>query len=246
MANDVNHAKHALITGANKGIGREVARQLAAQGCTVWLGARDPALGEAAAAALRKAGGDVRFVQLDVTDPGSVKRAAETVAAATPRLDILVNNAGIALDSGIAPTEIDIAMMQATYDVNVFGPVRVTQAFLPLVKAAPAGRIVIVGSTLGSLAVQADKDREFYSLNLMGYSTSKTAVNAVMLVLAKALEGTPIKVNTACPGYTATDLNGHQGTRTVEQGAAIVAHLATLPDDGPTGRFFNDEGPIPW
>jgi NAD(P)-dependent dehydrogenase (short-subunit alcohol dehydrogenase family) len=238
--------KHAMITGANKGIGHEAARQLAAQGMTVWLGARDPELGEAAVETLRRTGGDVRFVQIDVTDLESVRLAAETVSRATARLDILVNNAGIAGDQGSTPSSLDIDVMRAIYEVNVFGPVRTTQAFLPLVKAAPAGRIVMVSSGLGSVAAQADRSHWYYGVNLLGYSTSKTALNSVMVAFSKELADAGIKVNAADPGYTATDLNSHAGTKTVAQGAAIIVQLATLPDDGPTGGFFNDEGPVTW
>ena len=238
--------KTALVTGANKGIGREIARRLAALDCTVWLGCREPGRGEEAAAALRGQGGDVRLLPLDVADSASVARAAATLAGETDRLDILVNNAGVARDAGAAPSALAIAAMQATYEVNVFGPVRVTQALLPLLRAAPAARIVMVSGGLGSLALISDANHPFYPFNMLAYNSSKSALNAVTVAFAKELRDSPIKVNAADPGYTATDLNRHRGTTSIAQGAEIAVRLALLPDDGPTGGFFNDEGRQPW
>ena len=238
--------KTALVTGANKGIGREIARRLAALDCTVWLGCREPGRGEEAAAALRGQGGDVRLLPLDVADSANVARAAATLAGETDRLDILVNNAGVARDAGAAPSALAIAAMQATYEVNVFGPVRVTQALLPLLRAAPAARIVMVSGGLGSLALISDANHPFYPFNMLAYNSSKSALNAVAVAFAKELRDSPIKVNAADPGYTATDLNRHRGTRSIAQGAEIAVRLALLPDDGPTGGFFNDEGRQPW
>jgi NAD(P)-dependent dehydrogenase (short-subunit alcohol dehydrogenase family) len=242
----ITDRKFAVVTGASKGLGREIARQLAERGCLVWIGARDVRLGVEAVAALRVDGSDVRLLQLDVTDEISVSHAATAVADLTDRLDILVNNAEVALDAGVSPAELKVRTMQAIYNVNVFGPVRVTQAFLPLVKYAAAGRIVMVSSGLGSLTRLADPANPFFGTNLLGYNTSKTALNAVTLSFAKALSHTSIKVNAAGPGYMSADPNGYSGRRSVEQGAAIAVRLATLPDNGPTGGFFNDEGPEPW
>jgi len=244
--------KTAVVTGANKGIGRETARRLALLGYTVWLGSRDASRGEKAAKELQQNGGDVRFLLLDVTDDESVKQAAAVVSRATTRLDALVNNAGVVLETfgtsltPSAPSSAEIAAIKATYEVNVFGPVRVTQAFLPLLRASPAGRIVMVSSGLGSLAQQSDPKYKSYFVNFLGYNSSKSALNAVTVIFAKELQDTAIKVNAADPGYTATDMNGNSGTRTVEQGSEIVVRLAILPDDGPTGAYFNDEGPVPW
>jgi NAD(P)-dependent dehydrogenase (short-subunit alcohol dehydrogenase family) len=241
-----NECKNIRAPGANKGLGREIARQLAARGIVVWVGARDARRGEEAAAALRAGSGDARFVRLDVTDFGSVRQAAADIAGATDRLDILVNNAGVALDQGAPPSRLDLDRMKAIYDVNVFGAVRVTQAFLPQLRASPAGRIVMISSGLGSLTLQADRASPFFAFNPLGYNSSKTALNAVTLAFAKELSDTAVKVNAADPGYTATDLNHHRGPRSVEQGAAIAVKLATLQADGPTGGFFNDDGPQPW
>jgi NAD(P)-dependent dehydrogenase (short-subunit alcohol dehydrogenase family) len=238
----------ALVTGANKGIGLAIARGLGARGFTVWIGARDAGRGEAAAEALRKDGFDIRFLALDVADDESTASAAETLATQTDHLDVLVNNAGIAPEGMAAPPPslLEMATLKATYEVNVFGPVRVTQAFLPLLRKAPAARIVMMSSGLGSLARNSDPDSDFAAINLLAYSTSKTALNAVTVAFAKELRPTPIKINAACPGYVATDLNDHSGTRTVEQGAEIALQLATLPADGPTGGYFNEDGPLPW
>jgi NAD(P)-dependent dehydrogenase (short-subunit alcohol dehydrogenase family) len=238
--------KVALVTGANKGIGHEIARQLAAQGCVVWIGARDTRRGVEAVAALRLDGSDANFLQLDVTDEISIAHAVNALADFTDRLDILVNNAGVALDGDVSPVDLKIGTMRAIYEVNVFGPVRVTQAFLPLVKLASAGRIVMMSSGLGSLTKLADPADPFYGVNLLGYNTSKTALNAVTLSFAKALSGTAIKVNAADPGDTVTQTNGGSGSRAIRLGAAVAVYLATLPDDGPTGGLFNDDGPEPW
>lgn len=236
----------ALVTGANKGIGLETARRLGALGYRVWLGARDAARGEAAAAGLRAAGHDVRALSLDITDDASVAAAAARLAAEAAALDALVSNAGIVLAPDAPPSALPLDAMRATYEVNVFGGVRVIQAFLPLLRAAPAARIVTLSSGLGSLTDAADPRGPFYEVNLLGYNSSKSALNMVTLAFAKELRDTAIKVNAADPGFTATDLNGFRGARTVGQAADIVVRLATLGPDGPTGGFFNDDGPLPW
>jgi len=245
--------KNALVTGANKGIGLETAKRLAAMGFKVWLGARDADRGEAAAQALRCEGLDVEWLELDVTSDDSVATAVKTVAARAAGLEVLVNNAGIApgyIDAlgpdgryERPPSREDVADMKATYDVNVFGPVRVTQAFLPLLLAAPAARIVMVSSYLGSLARAAGSSQ---SPNVMGYGSSKTALNAVALAFARELAPHGIMVNAAAPGYTATDLNAHRGGRTVQQAAEIIVRLATLEAGGPTGGYFDENGALPW
>jgi NAD(P)-dependent dehydrogenase (short-subunit alcohol dehydrogenase family) len=236
----------ALVTGANKGIGKEIARQLAAKGVFVLLGARNETRGRQAAADLRAAGLTVEFLQLDVTDQKSVDRAASSVESDYARLDILVNNAGIALDWA-KPSELTVEAMRETYDTNVFGVLRVTNAFLSLLRKSKAGRIVNVSSALGSMKLTADPHGPFQNRSmLMAYCSSKTALNMMTLQLANELRDSAIKVNAATPGYVATDMNRHQGTRTVEQGAVTPVRLALLPDDGPTGGFFSDEGAVPW
>ncbi len=232
--------KTALITGANKGIGREIARQLGQRGYSVWLGCRDAERGAQAAAALRTEGIDAQALTLDVTSDASVKAAAQLYGKAQGSLDALVNNAGIATGGYVAPTEASLEDMRAVYDVNVFGPVRVTQAFVPLLRKAGQGRIVMMSSSLGSIGEQLDMTSGTYGVNLLGYNSSKSALNMITVSFAKDLAAHGIKVNAGNPGYVATDLNGHQGYRSVEQGAAIAVHLATLGPMGPTAGFFSD------
>ncbi|MEP6496174.1 MAG: SDR family NAD(P)-dependent oxidoreductase [bacterium] len=249
-------SKSALVTGANKGIGREIVRRLAATGFKVWLGARDAERGLAAARALQAESLDVHWIELDVTNDGSVAAAAKAVAAADPALDVLVNNAGIATNYvealapdgtyDVPPSQECVADIQATYDVNVFGPIRVTQAFLPLLLAAPAARIVMMSSYQASIGRALDVSAAGYSTNIMGYASSKTALNAITVAFAKELAPKGVKVNAAAPGYTATDLNGHRGRRTVQQAAEIAVRLATLDADGPTAGYFDDDGSLPW
>jgi len=239
-------SKSAVVTGANKGIGREIARRLATMGFKVWLGARDAERGMAAAQELRAKGLDVQWLALDVTQDDSVAAAAKTVGAESPGLDVLVNNAGVAINYDPPPSQQRVADIQATYEVNVFGPIRVTQAFLPLLLAAPAARIVMVSSSTGSIGRALDPATANHAVNLLGYGSSKTALNAVTVAFARELATQGIKVNAAAPGYTATDLNGYKGHRTVQQAAEIVIHLATLDADGPNAGYFNDDGPLPW
>ncbi len=230
----------ALITGANKGIGFETARGLAARGVTVLLGARDERRGEAAAEEL-----GVRYVQLDVTDEASVEAAAKKIEADHGRLDVLINNAGITGGEG-HPSETDVAVVREVYETNVFGVVAVTNAMTPLLRRSAAGRIVNVSSELGAFAWVTDTANQFYGINLLAYNSSKAALNAVTVAYAKELADAGIKVNACTPGYCATDLNGHTGHRTPEQGSAILIELALIGNDGPTGGFFNDEGPLEW
>jgi len=238
--------KTAVVTGANKGIGFEIARRLAAEGYRVFLGARDRDRGEAAAAKLTAQGLDAHWLELDVTDDASAAAAAGTLAAQTGTLDVLVNNAGIADGFGISPLEEPIEITRKVYEVNLFGPIRVTQAFMPLLKASKAGRIVMMSSELGSLQSLLDPENEFYAVNALGYNSSKSALNAATVSLAKAAEPFGIKVNAADPGYTATEMNGNSGYRTVEQAADVAVKLATLGEDGPTAGYFNHNGVLPW
>ncbi len=238
--------KIALVTGANKGIGREIARQLAKKGMTVFIGARDAGRGREAEAGLKKEGLDVRFIELEVTKADSVRAAAARIEKEFGWLDVLVNNAAIAIDQGEAPSKVGMDLVRETYETNFFAVIAVTQAMLPLLRKSDAGRIVNMSSGLGSLKIGSDPSSPFASFNLLGYNTSKTAVNAVTVSFANELRNTRIKVNAADPGYVATDMNGHSGPRTVEQGATAPVRLATLPADGPTGGYFNEDGPVPW
>ena len=239
----------ALITGANKGIGYEVARQLGqTHGMTVLVGARDAARGREASDKLAALGIDARPVQLDVTDPTSVEAAAKQIERDFGgRLDVLVNNAGVSLEYA-PPSQTDLAKYQATHLTNAFGPLVVTKAMLPLLKRSTAGRLVNMSSSLGSLTLNSDPTSKYAAVKLVSYHSSKAALNmqTVLFAAELAAEGSPIKVNSACPGYVATDLNNHQGPRTVEQGAREAVRLATLPADGPTGKFFDEDGPVPW
>jgi NAD(P)-dependent dehydrogenase (short-subunit alcohol dehydrogenase family) len=249
--------KIALITGANKGIGFETARQLGTLGMTVLVGARDEGRGRDAERALRDGGADARFVSLDVTDGKSVELAAEWIDKEYGRLDVLVNNAGTATVSRQRATASQTSLddMRAVYEINVFGVVAVTNAMLPLLRRAPAARIVNVSSEVGSITSMTDPDGPMAGMASVPYPSSKTALNMVTAMYAKELRDTPIKVNAANPGYCATDLNGHSGFRTPEQGAEIAVHLATLPEDGPTGILWGHlwaaatpdaTGPLPW
>jgi NAD(P)-dependent dehydrogenase (short-subunit alcohol dehydrogenase family) len=229
----------AFITGANKGIGFETARLLGERGATVLVGARDEGRGAAAVTRLAEQGLDARLVQIDVTDDDSVRAASVRVADEFGRLDVLVNNAGIVRGDGAgAPSETRIETFRTVVDTNVYGPVRVTNAMLPLLREATAARVVNVSSEVGSIASMTDPDGPMAAMASVPYPTSKAALNMVTAMYAKELAGTPIKVNAANPGYCATDFNGNSGFRTAEQGARVVVHLATLPDDGPSGVLW--------
>ncbi|MEU7767493.1 SDR family oxidoreductase [Nocardia sp. NPDC049190] len=233
----------ALVTGANKGLGRETVRRLAGLGWRVFLGSRDPDRGAAAAAELVRTGLDVEFVQLDVTSDASIAAAVDAIRQRTPRLDVLVNNAGIG-GTRAMPQEVSAADFRAVFETNVFGPVQVTNAFLPLLCDAARPRIVMVSSGIGSLARTSDPGRLESTLLGLPYPASKTALNMITSQYSRALPG--MKVNAADPGYTATDLNGHAGVQTVTEGTDAIVRLATLGPDGPTGGFFDRTGPVAW
>jgi NAD(P)-dependent dehydrogenase (short-subunit alcohol dehydrogenase family) len=230
----------ALITGANKGIGLAIARQLGQQNFSVWLGCRNMERGEKAAAELRQSGIEAFPIVIDVTNEASVRAAAAHFAEKAGRLDALVNNAGISLGNYPPPSEESVDDIQAMFDVNVLGPVRVTQAFLPSLRKSKAARIVMMSSSLGSVTATLDMSGDIWPVGVAGYCASKSALNMFTVKFAKELLHEGIKVNAADPGYTATDLNGHTGHRSVEEAAAIAVKLATLGYMGPTGGFFND------
>ena len=232
----------ALVTGANKGIGLAIARGLGARGFRVAVGARDEDRREAAVQGLRADGVDAFGVALDVTSVRSAGAAATAIEAEAGRLDVLVNNAGIAgrVEEGVQdPTMLEVEALRTVMETNVYGALRVTNAMLPLLERSQAPRIVNMSSNMGSLALHTGP-------LLAAYASSKTMLNALTVHYARRFAQTPIIVNSACPGYVATDFTGHAAPRTPEQGAAIALHLATLPDDGPRGGFFDEEGPIPW
>ena len=235
----------ALVTGANKGIGYEIASGLAALGWSVGVGARDDQRREAAVEKLRAAGADAFGVPLDVTDDASVAAAARLIEDRSGRLDVLVNNAAITGGMPQLPSAVDPATVRAAVETNVIGVIRVTNAMLPLLRRSASPRIVNMSSSVGSLTLQTTPGVEVGPISA-AYAASKTFLNAVTVQYVKELRDTGILINAACPGYTATDLNGFRGVRTPEQGAAIAIRLATLPDDGPTGGFFDDAGVVPW
>ena len=223
-----------LITGANKGLGFETARQLIAAGHQVWIGARDADRGQQAADQL-----GAGLVQLDVTDDASVAAAAETVG----ELDVLVNNAGIS-GGRISPSEATAEDMRTVYKTNVFGPVRVLHAFIPLLEKSQAPVVVNVSSGVGSLGLAADPDGPWNDRNYPVYASSKAALNMLTIRYAAAFPG--MRINSVDPGFTATDFNRHQGTQTVEQGAEAIIRYALITPDGPTGGFFDRNGAEIW
>jgi NAD(P)-dependent dehydrogenase (short-subunit alcohol dehydrogenase family) len=227
-----------LITGANKGLGYETARRLLALGHTVYVGARDRQKGEAAAQRL-----GARFVQLDVTDDASVSAAAAWLRQQPGGLDVLINNAGI-VGARAAPPDMTADDMRGVYDTNVFGVVRVTHAMLPLLRASANPVIVNVSSGLGSFDRVHDASRIESKVPALGYCSSKSAVTMLTVQYARALP--LMRVNVVDPGYTATDLNHHSGTQTVEQGTDAIVMMATIGKDGPTGTFQDREGIVPW
>ncbi|MBF6222076.1 SDR family oxidoreductase [Nocardia abscessus] len=255
MSEQTTHQKVALVTGANKGIGRGAAEQLAAQGMVVLIGARDPRRGEEAAAALRAAGGAAHAVTLDVTDRTIVGEAAKQIEQRFGHLDVLINNAGITGSGQVSPQDaydqvpstVDLDMVREVFETNVFGVIAVTNAMLPLLRRSPAPRIVNVSSHAASLTLTSDLDGPFATLlPSAAYSPSKSAVTALTVNYAKELRKDGFLVNAVAPGYVDTDSNNHTGFLTVAQGAAVLVRLATLDADGPTGGFFGEDGSVPW
>lgn len=243
----------ALVTGANKGIGLQIAKDLAAHGFTALVGSRNLENGEAAAKSI---GAAAHAVQLDVTDQASIAAAAERIRNEFGRLDVLVNNAAIShtgkpgttLEELMKSNRASVASLdevRAVFETNVFGVLAVTQAVLPLLREAPAGRIVNVSSGVGSLTLNSDPTFPYRAGFGVGYAASKTALNAITLSFAIELESTNIKVNAVSPGFTATALNNFEGTDTVEQGARNPVRVA-LEENGPTGTFTGPDGPLPW
>ncbi|MET0624974.1 MAG: SDR family oxidoreductase [Pyrinomonadaceae bacterium] len=228
----------ALVTGAYRGIGLEVARQLAGRGYTVVLTARDLSKAETAASALSEQGLDVVPARLDVTDDGSVEAARRFVEERFGRLDVLVNNAAVLYDSWQRVAEADLKTVREAFETNTLGPWRVAQAFIPRLRESRHGRIVNVSSESGSLASMG--------AGTPAYGVSKVALNALTRMLADELRGARVLVNSVCPGWVATEMGGPEAPRTPEEGAAGVVWAATLPDGGPTGGFFRDGEPLAW
>ena len=242
--NSTDHKKTALVTGANKGIGYEIAAGLSRLGFRVGVGARDAGRRDEAVAKLQADGHDVFGVPLDVTDDASVAAAAAQLEE-QGGLDVLVNNAAITGGMPQEPTKVSAAQVLEVVDTNVVGVIRVTNAMLPMLRGASLPRIVNVSSTVGSLTLQTAQAEAVGPISA-AYSPTKTYLNAITIQYAKELAGTGILVNAGCPGYVATDLNNFQGFRTPEQGAAVFLELATLPDGGPSGTFRDETGIQPW
>ncbi|MBB5085111.1 SDR family NAD(P)-dependent oxidoreductase [Nonomuraea endophytica] len=270
----MNANEVALVTGGNKGIGRQIVYSLAQQGLTVFLGARNPGLGHSAVQELQTeqaavcggrqtgepaadpsgtGGLDIRFVQLDVTDPGSVEAAVDRIEAETGRLDVLINNAGVMVEWGLQSTDITAAHLRETYEVNVFGVVTVTSACVPLLRRSPNPRIVNMSSGLGSLTLMSDPTSPLSARAFLAYSSSKAALNALTLIYANSLRAAGIKVNAVSPGLVPTDQNAAatfpRGDRTTADGAVVATLLATIPANGPTGVFRGPDSlddVIPW
>jgi NAD(P)-dependent dehydrogenase (short-subunit alcohol dehydrogenase family) len=243
-----------LVTGANQGIGLQIAKDLAAKDFTVLVGSRNLERGETAAKTIK---GDARAIQLDVTNQPSIAAAAACIKNEFGRLDVLVNNAGIShagkpgrtmeeTSRSNRPSVVALDEVRTVFETNVFGALAVTQAMLPFLREAPAGRIVNVSSAAGSLTRNSDPAYQHRKVFGAVYSPSKTALNAMTVAMAIELEGTSIKVNAACPGFTATNLNNYEGTQTVEEGAREVVRLALLDADGPTGTLSSSSGLVPW
>lgn len=246
-----NGKKIALVTGANKGIGLETARQLAGQNIKVLLGARDEARGKEAEAKLKNENLDVHFLYLDVDKPETHESAREFIVENFGKLDILVNNAAIFIDESkdgaIVPTsEMPLEVYRRTFETNFFNLIALTNRLVPLIKKSDAGRIVNLSSVLGSLTAHSDPKNDFYHYKIPAYDISKTALNGYTVHLAYELRDTSVKVNAAHPGYVSTDMNDHQGPMAVEDGAKTSVQLATLPADGFTGKFVHLGEELPW
>ena len=244
--------KSALVTGANKSIGFEVARQLAQKGVYVYLGSRNIENGIVAVEKLKREGlNNVEAIQLDITDDESVKNARTEIGKRTKTLDLLINNAGIFGGYPQAALDSTIEQFKTAYDANVYGVVRVTQAFIDLLKKSSAPRIVNVSSSQGSITLHSDPSYKYYNYKAAVYLSSKAAMNMYTVVLAYELKDSNFKINAVCPGYTKTDFNGHRGPGSVEEAGNRIVKYALIDKNGPTGKFFSEEnnpetGEIPW
>jgi NAD(P)-dependent dehydrogenase (short-subunit alcohol dehydrogenase family) len=236
----------ALVTGANKGIGFEIARQMAQSGVSVLMGARKPERGIAAAEQLIAGGLDVAFIQLDLDDGASVAAAAANVETEHGRLDILVNNAGVAPPGDGAPSVPSLDVVRRVFETNFFGTLAVTQAMLPLLRKSAAGRIINMSSGLGSLTLNGDPSNPFYEVRLIGYNASKAALNMLTIQLSAELRGSSVTVDSVCPGLTKTDLSGHRGEQSPAAAAITPVKFALMAEGKSSGKFVNADGELPW
>jgi NAD(P)-dependent dehydrogenase (short-subunit alcohol dehydrogenase family) len=254
MSNTKPNGKVAFITGGNRGLGLETARELGKEGITVVLGSRDPKKGEAAAAKLRDESITAESLGFDVNKSQDHQKAYDYFAKRHGRLDILVNNAGVLKESQISATgsgpnpvsAVSPEMLRETFETNFFAPVALTKKLLPLIRKSPAGRIVNVSSILSSLTLHSDPNSPIYAFKTFAYDASKAALNAFTIHLAYELRDNKIKVNSAHPGWVKTDMGGPNATMEVSEGGKTSAQLATLPDDGPNGGFFHLGQAVPW
>jgi NAD(P)-dependent dehydrogenase (short-subunit alcohol dehydrogenase family) len=238
--------KTALISGANKGIGLETARQLGKLGYKVYVGSRDLSRGEKAVQELKSEGIDAVVAHLDMSDSSTFQSVADLIEREEGHLDTLINNAGAILDFGERPSEVAIEKVRESFDVNFFSQIELTQKLLPLLMKSDAGRIVNVSSILASLAMNSDPNSPLGEWRALGYNASKAALNAFTTILAYDLRKTNIKVNSGHPGWVKTDLGGVGALMEIPDGAKTNVWLATLPDDGPTGGFFHMHAKLPW
>jgi NAD(P)-dependent dehydrogenase (short-subunit alcohol dehydrogenase family) len=239
----MNNQKVVLITGANKGIGFETSRQLGKAGHKILLGARDEKRGQKAVETLKKENIDSQLLLIDVTQPDTIDHAVRFIETAYGRLDILINNAGVFLEKGIIPSELPLAMVRETFEVNFFGAFAMTVALLPLLRKSAAGRIVNVSSGQGSLTRNSLEESTRLQL---AYNSSKAALNAMTIQFARELKNTPVKINAVAPGYTMTDMNEGKGRKSVREASGVIVRMALLDENGPSGGYFEEAGEIPW
>jgi NAD(P)-dependent dehydrogenase (short-subunit alcohol dehydrogenase family) len=239
--------KNVVVTGANKGIGFEVAKQMAELGYFVYLGCRNEQNGLAAIDSMRKLNRtNVELLQIDVSDPASVKTAAAKLASKIDALDILINNAGVAGGQPQNISACDMSLLKEVFNTNYFGAIQTTQAMLPLLEKAKQPVIVNVSSELGSLALQTSEGRSPNWDHFHAYASTKTALNTFTILLAHEFRNTKFRINSVTPGYTATDLNGFAGFKTAAEGARPIVQMATIGEDGPSGKFVKEGGEVPW